>query len=285
MSGLFPPFDPEPEATERPKRLRHIPIRSVIPNLVTLLSLCAGLTSIRMGFEGRVDMAVYAILLAAVLDGLDGRLARYLHATSKFGAELDSLSDFLSFGVAPPLLLFVWNFHDINSAGWVAVVLFAIAGALRLARFNTMLGEDRPAWQGNFFTGVPIPAGALAVLLPIYVDRIGIDVPQAAAPAVVAYVVLIAALMVSRVPTFSGKKYGGIRREWVVPILIGVVILAMLLVSYPFHVLSILTILYLAYIPFGWRAWNRLARAHGTKEDELTLDVGGGSFPEDESTP
>lgn len=284
MPGLFPPFDPEPEAVERPKRLRHIPIRSVIPNLVTLLSLCAGLTSIRMGFEGRVDMAVYAILLAAVLDGLDGRLARYLHATSKFGAELDSLSDFLSFGVAPPLLLFVWNFHDINSAGWVAVVLFAIAGALRLARFNTMLGEDKPAWQGNFFTGVPIPAGALAVLLPIYVDRVGIDVPQAAAPAVVAYVVLIAALMVSRVPTFSGKKYGGIRREWVVPILIGVVILAMLLVSYPFHVLSILTILYLAYIPFGWRAWNRLARAHGTKEDELTLDVGV-SFPDDESTP
>lgn len=284
MSGLFPPFDPEPEAAERPRRLRRIPIRSVIPNLVTLLSLCAGLTSIRMGFEGRVDMAVYAILIAAVLDGLDGRLARYLRVTSKFGAELDSLSDFLSFGVAPPLLLFVWNFHDINSFGWVAVVLFAIAGALRLARFNTMLGEDKPAWQSNFFTGVPIPAGALAVLLPIYVDRVGIDVPQAAAPAVVAYVVLIAALMVSRVPTFSGKKYGGIQREWVVPILIGVVILAMLLVSYPFHVLSILTILYLAYIPFGWRAWNRLARAHGTKEDELTLDVGG-PFPDDETTP
>ncbi|PKR90402.1 CDP-diacylglycerol--serine O-phosphatidyltransferase [Pleomorphomonas diazotrophica] len=284
MPGLFPPFDPEPEAAERPGRLRRIPIRSVIPNLVTLLSLCAGLTSIRMGFEGRVDMAVYAILVAAVLDGLDGRLARYLRVTSKFGAELDSLSDFLSFGVAPPLLLFVWNFHDINSFGWVAVVLFAIAGALRLARFNTMLGEDKPAWQSNFFTGVPIPAGALAVLLPIYVDRVGIDVPQAAAPAVVAYVVLIAALMVSRVPTFSGKKYGGIQREWVVPILIGVVILAMLLVSYPFHVLSILTILYLAYIPFGWRAWNRLARAHGAKEDELTLDVGG-PFPDDETTP
>lgn len=283
MPGLFPPFDPEPEAVEPPKRLRRIPIRNVIPNLVTLLSLCAGLTSIRMGFEGRIDMAVYAILIAAVLDGLDGRLARYLRVTSKFGAELDSLSDFLSFGVAPPLLLFVWNFHDINSFGWVAVVLFAIAGALRLARFNTMLGEDKPAWQANFFTGVPIPAGALAVLLPVYVDRVGIDVPQAAAPVVVAYVVLIAALMVSRVPTFSGKKYGGIQREWVVPILIGVVILAMLLVSYPFHVLSIVTILYLAYIPFGWRAWNRLARTHGTKEDELTLDVGG-SFPDDEAT-
>ena len=285
MPGLFPPFDPEPEAAERPRRLRRIPVRAVIPNLVTLLSLCAGLTSIRMGIEGRYDMAVYAIVIAAVLDGLDGRLARYLHVTSKFGAELDSLSDFLSFGVAPPLLLFVWNFHDINSFGWVAVVLFAIAGALRLARFNTMLGEDKPAWQSNFFTGVPIPAGALAVLLPVYIDRVGIDVPEAAAPVVVAYVVLIAALMVSRVPTFSGKKYGGLQREWVVPILIGVVILAMLLVSYPFHVLSILTILYLAYIPFGWRAWNRLARAHGTKEDELTLDVGSPSCPDDEAAP
>ncbi|WP_084798354.1 CDP-diacylglycerol--serine O-phosphatidyltransferase [Pleomorphomonas koreensis] len=285
MPGLFPPFDPEPETAERPRRLRRIPVRSVIPNLVTLLSLCAGLTSIRMGFEGRFDMAVYAIVIAAVLDGLDGRLARYLRVTSKFGAELDSLSDFLSFGVAPPLLLFVWNFHDINSFGWVAVVLFAIAGALRLARFNTMLGEDKPAWQSNFFTGVPIPAGALAVLLPVYIDRVGIDVPEAAAPVVVAYVVLIAALMVSRVPTFSGKKYGGLQREWVVPILIGVVILAMLLVSYPFHVLSVLTILYLAYIPFGWRAWNRLARAHGTKEDELTLDVGSPSCPDDEAAP
>ena len=102
MFGLFPPFDPEPEAVERPRRLHRIPIRSVIPNLVTLLSLCAGLTSIRMSFEGRFEMAVYAILVAAVLDGRDGRLARYLHVTSKFGAELDSLSDFLSFGVAPP---------------------------------------------------------------------------------------------------------------------------------------------------------------------------------------
>lgn len=273
MPGLFPPFDPESEEAERPRRLHRIPVRAILPNLVTLLSLCAGLTSIRMSFEGRFEMAVYAILLAAVLDGLDGRLARYLRVTSKFGAELDSLSDFLSFGVAPPLLLFVWNFHDINSFGWLAVVLFAIAGALRLARFNTMLGEDKPAWQGNFFTGVPIPAGALAVLLPVYIDAVGIDVPEAAAPVVVAYVVLIAALMVSRVPTFSGKKYVGLRRELVVPALIGVVILAMLLVSYPFHVLSILTVLYLAYIPFGWRDWNRLARQHGTKEDELTLDV------------
>lgn len=279
MSGLFPPFDPEP-SVERRHRLGRIPVRSVLPNLVTLLSLCAGLTSIRMSFEGRYEMAIYAILIAALLDGLDGRLARYLRVTSKFGAELDSLSDFLSFGVAPPLLLFAWNFHGINSLGWVAVVLFAIAGALRLARFNTMLGEDRPAWQSNFFTGVPIPAGALAVLLPLYVDRMGIAVPEAAAPVVVAYVVLIAALMVSRVPTFSGKKYGGLRREWVVPALIGVVLLTMLLVSYPFHVLSILTVLYLAYIPFGWRAWNKLARAHGTKDDELSLDV---HHPDDET--
>jgi CDP-diacylglycerol--serine O-phosphatidyltransferase len=275
MTGLFPPFDPEPNDSTPRGRRRRIPVRNVIPNLVTLLSLCAGLTSIRMSFEGRFDMAVYAILIAAVLDGLDGRLARYLHVTSKFGAELDSLSDFLSFGVAPPLLLFAWNFHAINSFGWLAVVMFAIAGALRLARFNTMLGEEKPAWQGNFFTGVPIPAGALGVLLPVYVDNIGIDVPEAAAPVVVAYVMLIAALMVSRVPTFSGKKYVGIRREWVLPALIGVVVLAMLLVTYPFHVLAILTILYLAYIPFGWRAWNRLARLHGTKADELTLDVAG----------
>jgi len=226
-----------------------------------------------MTYEGRYEDAVYAILASALLDGLDGRIARMLRSTSKFGAELDSLSDFVSFGVAPAFLLYGWNLHSIHSLGWLAVLVFAIAGALRLARFNVMLATEKPAWQGNFFTGVPIPAGAIAVLLPLYLDEVGIEVPAQLAPVIVIYVVLIAALMVSRVPTFSGKKLGRIRRDLVLPLMVGVVLFTGLGLSFPFEVLSVVTIAYLSYIPFGWRAWNRLARQHGAKDDELTLDV------------
>lgn len=275
MAGLFPPLDPDQVTPAGRSSLRRVPVRMILPNFVTLLALVAGLTSIRMSVEGRFDMAVYAILAAAILDGLDGRLARYLRSTSKFGAELDSLSDFISFGVAPPFLLFIWNLNGIKSFGWLAVILFAVAGALRLARFNVKLSEDRPAWQANFFTGVPAPAGALVVLLPLYIDLIGIDVPDFLAPLVVAYVVLIAALMVSRVPTFSGKKLVRIRRDLALPILIGVVLYVAVLVTFTFQVLALSVLVYLAYIPFGWRSWNRLAREHGTPGDELTLDVSG----------
>lgn len=274
MTGLFPSLDPEHEQGPRKQGLRRIPLRSIIPNMVTLLSLCAGLTAIRMTFEGRFEFAVYAIIAAALLDGMDGRLARYLRSTSKFGAELDSLSDFISFGVAPPILLFGWNLHSMQSLGWLAVIVFAIAGAVRLARFNVMLAEERPAWQGNFFVGVPIPAGALAVLLPFYLDMIGLPVPQRLAPLVDIYVLVVAVLMVSRVPTFSGKKLGRVRRDLVLPLVIGVVLYAAMLVSYTFQVLAVSTIAYLAYIPFGWRSWNRLAREYGSKADELSLDGG-----------
>lgn len=280
MAGLFPPLDPDQETPLRRAGIRGIPVRMILPNLVTLLALCAGLTAIRMTMDGRYEMAVFAILVAAILDGLDGRIARYLRSTSKFGAELDSLSDFISFGVAPPILLFGWNLSSIKSFGWVAVLLFAVAGALRLARFNVKLAEEKPAWQANFFTGVPAPAGALVVLLPLYLDLVGIEVPNGLAPLVVVYVVVIAALMVSRVPTFSGKRLGRIRRDLAVPILIGVVLYVVLLASYTFEVLSVTVVLYLAYIPFGWRAWNRLAREHGDRGDELTLDVTAGEEEE-----
>lgn len=273
MTGLFPPLEPDSEGAPRKGRLHRIPIRAIIPNMVTLLSLCAGLTSIRMTFEARYEFAVYAIIAAALLDGLDGRIARYLRSTSKIGAELDSLSDFISFGVAPPILLFGWNLNFMRSLGWLAVLVFAISGALRLARFNVMLAEERPAWQGNFFVGVPIPAGAIAVLLPFYLDMIGLPVPQQLAPLVDFYVVMIAALMVSRVPTFSGKKLVRVRRDLVLPLVVGVVLFVALLMSYTFEMLAISTVLYLAYIPFGWRSWNRLAREHGTKADELSLDI------------
>ncbi len=236
----------------------------MLPNLVTLLALCSGLTAIRMAHEARWDYAIGAIVLAAALDAVDGRLARLLKGTSRFGAELDSLADFVNFGVAPALILYSWLLEEVSSLGWIAALVFAISTGLRLARFNVSLDDpDRPAWMVNYFTGVPAPAGALTVLLPVYLEFIGI-LPHwpALAPAVALYVVAIALLMVSRLPTFSGKKFGArIRRDLVMPLFVAVVLIVALLVSYPFEMLAIASIAYLGSIPVAWRTFHRNRRA------------------------
>ena len=167
-------LEPVPAAVLRPqrrRRFRNVPLRVVLPNLITLLALCLGLTAIRYATEGSFEKAVFAIVAAAVFDGLDGRLARALKGTTRFGAELDSLADFVGFGVAPALTLYFWNMREIKSFGWFAAMVFAIAMALRLARFNVGLDDpDKPAWASNFFTGMPAPAGrdrgAVAALSP-----------------------------------------------------------------------------------------------------------------------
>ena len=265
MEPLFPPFDPDDKAGRHPrvKQLRQIPIRLILPNLVTLLALCAGLTALRMTIEGRFPLAITAIVIAAVLDGIDGRIARLLRSTSRFGAELDSLTDFVNFGVAPALLLFVWALDETRSLGWIAALVFAICAALRLARFNVALDNpNKPDWQANFFVGVPAPAGALVVLLPVYLEQLGVPHGPWTAPVVLFYTVLIGLLMVSRVPTFSGKKLGArIPRDLVLPLLLLAVVLAASLLSFPFEVLAIGALVYLAALPLGWRAWHRHAAA------------------------
>jgi CDP-diacylglycerol---serine O-phosphatidyltransferase len=227
----------------------------MVPNVITLLALCAGLTAIRLAAEGTFEWAVYAIVFAAVLDGIDGRVARLLKGTSRFGAELDSLADFVNFGVAPGVTLYFWSLHEVKSAGWIAAMIFAIAAGLRLARFNVMIDDpDRPSWAGSFFTGLPAPAGAITVLLPVYLHFLGL-LPDAAfaVPVTFAYTLVIAFLMVSRLPVFSGKKVGKrVPPDLVLPIFVGVVLFIALLVAYPWPVLTIGTILYLASLPFGW---------------------------------
>src|SRR5712691_9853727 len=199
----FSPFEPDRPGLRR--RFRTIPVRTLLPNLITLLALCAGLTAIRFAAEGTLDIAVYAIVFAAVLDGIDGRIARLLKGTSRFGAELDSLADFVNFGVAPGLILYFWDLHELKSFGWIAAMVFAICAGLRLARFNVMLDDpNRPVWAGNFFTGVPAPAGAITVLLPIYVSFLGVPVGLVTVWFAFLYTLLIALLMVSRLPVFSG---------------------------------------------------------------------------------
>lgn len=246
------------------RRFAGVPMRYVLPNLVTLLGLALGLTSIRFAIEGRYEWAVVAIAGAAVLDGLDGRLARALNGQSRFGAELDSLADFIDFGVAPAMLLYLWILKDLNNAGWFAAMVYVIACALRLARFNVMIDEPgKPAWAGQFFIGMPSPAGAIVVLLPIYlhVSIIGMPTNQVLAPFVAAYVLLIAYLMVSRIPHFSGKQMGRIRREYFLVVMLGVVAGILLLASYPAEVLVVLTLAYLALIPVAWRRYQGLERA------------------------
>ena len=244
----------------RRERFRAIPVRSLLPNLITLLALCAGLTGIRLAFEGKLELALGAIVFAAALDGIDGRLARLMKGQSKFGAELDSLADFMNFGCAPALFLYLWGLYEIGNVGWIAAMVFAICTALRLARFNVMIDDpNRPAWAANFFTGVPAPAGALVVLLPIYLGLLG----WFSAPPVVTliFTLLIAGLMVSRLPVFSGKRVGKrIPPEIVLPVIVVVVLFFALLIAYPWQVLSIGTVIYLLALPLGYLSYREHQR-------------------------
>jgi CDP-diacylglycerol--serine O-phosphatidyltransferase len=258
MTSLFPPVDPgrkKAGARIRPT----VPFRVIVPNLVTSLALCAGLTSIKLAMEGRFELAVWAIIVAAILDGIDGRVARLLKSTSNFGAQLDSLADFVNFGVAPALLIYIWVLDGIGPIGWTACLVYAICAALRLARFNAALdGEPQPDWQKDYFVGVPSPSGALTVLFPLSLAKSGIPAIADFGVLIAAYTILIGLLMVSRLPTYSGKRAGArIPGESVMPLFVLVVIFAGLLASYTFQVLAIGTALYIAHIPFAWRTWRR----------------------------
>jgi CDP-diacylglycerol---serine O-phosphatidyltransferase len=263
MSNIFAPFEPEPDERRR-RAFRAIPLRALLPNLITLLSLCLGLSAIRLAMEARFEFAVGCIVLAAILDGLDGRIARLLQSTSRFGAELDSLADFVNFGVAPGILLYAWGLGQLRSVGWIAALIFAICAALRLARFNVMLEDpNRPAFAGNFFVGIPAPAGAIVVMLPLYMEFLGLPRTPANAPFASLYVVAIALLMVSWLPTWSGKRLGSrVPREYVLPVFVAVATFTALLLSYPWEVLTIGSLFYLGHVPFAYWHYARLERAH-----------------------
>jgi CDP-diacylglycerol--serine O-phosphatidyltransferase len=255
MWPMQTPVDPKSPEMRR-RRFRPIPVRMLVPNVITLLAICAGLTAIRLSTEGRMELAVAAIVFAAVLDGLDGRVARMIKGQSKFGAELDSLADFVNFGVAPGLILYFWQLHDLNNGGWIASMVFAISGGLRLARFNaTMDDPNKPAFAANYFTGVPAPAGAILVLLPIYLAFLGMPTPPATLTAL--YTLLIAFLMVSLLPVFSGKTVRlRVPPEMVLPVFVAVIFFIALLIGYPWHILSACTVLYLLSLPAGWKSYR-----------------------------
>ena len=252
----------------RPHRFRAVPIRVVIPNIVTLAALAMGLTSIRFASEGKFEIAVVAVIVAAILDGLDGRIARAIRGTSRFGAELDSLADFVDFGVAPAMILYFSSLQQIKSFGWFAALVFSIAAALRLARFNVMLDDpDKPAWHGNFFTGLPAPAGAIVGLLPLYFNLSSLSQPgwRLPVPVEIAYVIGVAFLMASRIPHFSGKKIGRIPREYFIVVLFGVAVTLLLLATFPMEMMIVLSLAYMATIPFAVRRYHRYERADAAR--------------------
>src|SRR5436305_12005566 len=257
------PMSFHPEHPERRRRFRTIPVRMLVPNVITLLAICAGLTAIRLSTEGRMELAVAAIVFAAVLDGIDGRVARMIKGQSKFGAELDSLADFVNFGVAPGLILYFWQLNELHNVGWIAAMVFAISGGLRLARFNaTMDDPNKPVFAGSFFTGVPAPAGAITVLLPIYLAFLGLPRPPAVLTAL--YTLLIAFLMVSRLPVFSGKSVRmRVPPELVLPVFVSVIFFIALLIGYPWHILSAGSVIYLFSLPAGWKSYRDQARRQG----------------------
>ena len=260
-----PPVPPSASLEARkPRGIRSVPLRVLIPNLLTLFGLALGLTAIRFSDEGRLDLAVISVVAAAVLDGLDGRVARLLRGTSRFGAELDSLADFVNFGVAPALILYHAVLQQAPSLGWLAALVFATAMSLRLARFNVALDDlSRPEWKKNFFTGVPAPAGAITGMLPLYLVKLGLGDLPGFVPLSVAYVLGVAFLMVSVLPVYAGKTIGtSLTREKVLFVFLAIILFVTLVVNFTFATLTAVTLAYLALIPWSVRRYRALDRAY-----------------------
>ncbi len=238
---------------------RRFPVRRIIPNMVTLLALCLGLTALRQGLVGRFELAMLCIVTAGFLDAFDGRLARLLRAESPLGAQLDSLSDFVNFGIVPVLLIYLWALQSTGRVGWAVILLFSVCCALRLARFNVDMEEaDQPAWKSQFFTGVPSPSAGGLVMLPMYLDVGNIFPLQDHTALILANVILVALLMVSGLPTFSGKVLSPtIRRDYVLPFMLLIGFTAVMLFTFPWVTLSIISLIYYLLLPVSLMSYRR----------------------------
>jgi CDP-diacylglycerol--serine O-phosphatidyltransferase len=250
----------------RVRRIAPFSVNRMVPNILTLLALCAGMTAIRFAVNGQFEYAVFAIIAAGIFDGLDGRLARLLKATSSFGAELDSLSDFISFGAAPAVVLYLWTMSGLQSIGWAMVLFYAVCCALRLARFNTQLAAEPPPWRSNYFSGVPAPAGAGLIILPMFVS-FEWGHWLARSPILNAiWIGIVALLMVSTIPTFSLKRIR-IPSHHVVPTLLGIGLMAAFLTTAPWAMLIVVGVVYVVSIPLTVRASRRLRRDHQARQE------------------
>ncbi|HXT79476.1 MAG TPA: phosphatidylcholine/phosphatidylserine synthase [Acetobacteraceae bacterium] len=263
---------------QRP-RFKGPSFNRIIPNLLTMIGLCAGLTAMRFALEGRFGAAAVAITVAGAIDGLDGRLARLLKATSRFGAEFDSLSDFLCFGVAPAFTLYVWSLERAGGYGYAPCLMFAVCMALRLARFNASLDSaPRPAYAYNFFTGVPAPAGAGLALFPLFVGLEAKSLGWDWLLAVVQYplfgalvLIGVALLLVSTLPVWSFKNFK-VPAEYVLPLLLGTGIFVAVLVVDPWAAMAAGGLIYMIMLPFSLRSFRGLQRAAESIREEVEAD-------------
>ncbi|MBX3595175.1 phosphatidylcholine/phosphatidylserine synthase [Sphingomonas sp.] len=242
----------------RPRPLRRgIPLRAIAPNAVTALALCSGLTGVRFAIGGEWERAVLMIMIAGALDGIDGQIARMIRGETRFGAELDSLSDAISFGVAPALILYLWSLMYVPKIGWIVALLYAVFCALRLARFNAQIDKaDQPRKLAGYLTGIPAPAGAALAMLPIYI-WLWSEEPVARSPWIVTpWVAFVGLLMVSSIATYSWKSLR-LRRHVRFEALVVLVIALAALVTAPWQTLTVICIGYLATLPFSLRAYRR----------------------------
>ncbi len=242
---------------------RRFPIRQIIPSAMTLLALCLGLTALRLGLDGYFDLAVFCIVAAGFIDGLDGTMARLLKAETALGAHLDSLSDFVNFGIVPGFVIYLWALQSTGRLGWAVILIFSVCCALRLARYNVDMEEpDRPDWKSRFFLGVPSPVAAGLMMWPIYLQIGDIISLQSNTLVVMANVILVAFLMIFRVPTFSVKSSSTtIRRSYVLPIMIIIGVWGIMLLTFPWMTLSLMCIIYYACIPFSAHRYYRIRSA------------------------
>lgn len=251
-------------------------LHKLIPNILTLMALAAGLTAIQFAIDGLWERAVIAIVIAAVLDVLDGATARLLNAQSKFGAELDSLSDFLAFGVAPATIMYLWVLKESGEIGWIAMLIFAVASAMRLARYNITPMPKTGVWSKGFFAGVPAPAGAGMAFLPIFIWLMAPHYFESLAFAnilVGLWMIFCAGMMVSRIPTWSSKQIK-IKASMAMPILAFAAIIIAALIQAPWPTLTIMSVAYIVTIPFSIRHFKKIIQDNKEKIDLANLALG-----------
>jgi CDP-diacylglycerol--serine O-phosphatidyltransferase len=254
----------------RRRRLLVLPFSRLFPNVVTIGGLCCGLSSMRFALENKFEIAVALLVASAIIDGMDGRIARLLNSTSLFGAQLDSLSDFVCFGVAPIIVLYLWKLQNLKGIGWALVLFFAVCCALRLARFNTNLAqENQESWQTKFFVGIPSPAGAMLALMPLAVSFYAGSNMFDNAVFCSIWVCIIAILMASRVPTFAAKQIR-IHHQWVLPVMLICCVTVVLVLIEPWQMFTLCGLIYFATIPLSLRRYRRLEllRKHSSAPPE-----------------
>ena len=247
--------------------------RVILPNMLTLIGVCIGLTSIRFALDGRYEFAIIAIIIAAVIDGLDGRIARLIKGTSKVGKELDSLTDMISFGVAPAFIMYFWKLNELGRFGWLVCLIYVICVALRLARFNVNTGGE-PSWKDNFFEGVPSPAGGILVLTPLILSMSSIKLFNIDYAIVVPiFFIVTSFLLISKFPSYSFKKIV-IQRKATIFLLFGIVLFFGLLLIYPFNVISVSALIYLTMLPISFFHYQKLKKQNeGQNYDDEDDDL------------